>query len=26
LTDKEVEKTMNRLMERFKREVGAELR
>lgn len=26
LTDKEVDKTMNRLMERFKREVGAELR
>jgi len=26
LTDKEVDKTMNRLLERFKREVGAELR
>ncbi len=26
LTDKEVDKTMHRLMERFKREVGAELR
>ena len=26
LTDKEVDKTMSRLLERFKREVGAELR
>ncbi|GAB5538022.1 MAG: phenylalanine--tRNA ligase subunit beta [Salibacteraceae bacterium] len=26
LTDKEVDKTMNRLLERFKREIGAELR